>query len=190
MTIDSFSPTRLPDVEFSCSGPLVSGDRSFEILYQSRLVGTRLWVFPADLSIPDAADFIYARDMDTKISHGFARRTLIFETADGPLSLQGPWKSNSDQLFRETGVDLRESHLTIGVVARYAKPIDLCRAVYSGVLFADEAPVNGHFDRIEMIAQRYADELGQRIFFSMRSHGSGHAGSKSPRSQKDPSDAQ
>lgn len=183
--MNSPSEIRLPDVEFSCSGPVVSGDRSFEILYARTDTPSRTWLYPADLSIPDAADFIYTRDRDEKISHGFGGRSLHFNTAHGICSLQGPWKSNADDLFKQTGVDLRKSHLTLGVVARYAKYLDFCRAIYSGVLFADDAPVNGSYDRIEKIAQRYADELGQRIFFSMRSHGGGYASSKIPSSQKD-----
>ena len=64
---------------------------------------------------PDCGSYVYVEGGPD--SDGFGGRTLRFELVTGEvLELKGPWHSNSEALFAATGVDVRDKHLTFGVV--------------------------------------------------------------------------
>lgn len=111
---------------------------------------------------------------------GFGGSTLTFHLENGTtLSLQGPWKSNSDSLFQSTGYDIRDQHLTYGAVGlgRIYKN-NICYLL--DIIYCDHQPVIGIFDRIKIIAQEYANKLQQTIYYFNQSNGGSSCGPVDP----------
>jgi len=130
----------------------------------------------------NAGDNVYVEG--AKGSDGFGGATLGFPLVDGStLKLTGPWKCNSQDLFVDTGVDVRDRHYTRGIIARhringlswYAPDF------YVSVLHLDETPVVGRFDRIPEACQSLANEIGGRLFYGVISKGGASAGSRDPK---------
>lgn len=117
-------------------------------------------------------------------SNGFGGRTLTFELVDGSsVALKGPWHSNSGALFANTGVDLRDKHLTCGIVALKRTCGRLSRHEpdeYDEVLHYDIEPVVGAFDRIEAIAKKEASMRHRPVFYAFVSASGGCSGQVQP----------
>ncbi len=135
----------------------------------------RIWLYAVQ---ENSGDNVYVWADDPK-SDGFGGRMLTFSLEDGEeLNLRAPWQSNTDALFRETGVDLRDKHRTFGVVSldRGSTGSPRYDTVMLGVIWRDEAPVVGAFDRVKLLAQKMADEMGRRLFYYARSQGGSSCG--------------
>jgi hypothetical protein len=113
---------------------------------------------------------------------GFGGAEFEFTLADGSVfKSKGPWKSGSEGLLEETGVDLTKLHLTRGIVALRREPGSYGQAdIYFDVLHVDEVPVVGLFNRIDFLAQTLANELGREVCWSTVSNGGGCASRTSP----------
>ncbi len=143
--------------------------------------GERRWLVP-DSEAP--ADNIYVEDLNPDSSEGFGGATLSFGLVDGEtLALKGPWHSNSEALFKATGIDIRDKHRTQGIVALKREHLQ-GRTEYDEVLYQDEAPVIGTFHRVDAIAQRLADELGQPVYYAVKSAGGGTSSRRDPTKQE------
>ena len=137
----------------------------------------RTW-FIADQE--DAGDNVYVCDLrqNAPRSDGFGGSTLHFTLVDGSvIAAKGPWHSNSNACFKDTGIDTRDKHRTWGVVSRSRKQVGY-DTIMEDVLYKDESifGVVGHFDRIERIAQEFADKLGCDITFHRQSAGGSSTG--------------
>jgi hypothetical protein len=133
-----------------------------------------------------AADNIYVDG--GRGSQGMAGRTLTFPLSDGgAIELQGPWKTSAGALLKDTGVDLRDTYTSQGIVARFKEHSTSFYGAdfYIGVLHHDQRPVVGSFDRVEKIAQRLANERGERLFLAFRSKGGGCAKTVQPQGEND-----
>lgn len=161
--------------QFTIHGPMISAsgdaaERKYR-LYTGN--AGRRWVV-ADQE--DAAENIYADGGPG--SRGMAGRTLTFDLVDGgSVDFIGPWKSGPDGLFKETGVDVRNTHHTKGVVAfdikhgkEWCSPSD-----YIDVQHFDEQPVIGAYDRVRQIAQEIANKSGRPVHYAFVSKGGGSA---------------
>jgi len=113
---------------------------------------------------------------------GFGGATLLFELEDGTVdSVKGPWHSNSDALLADTGYDITKLTLTRGIVAKNKIITDCWKEdEYTGVLHYDEEPTLGSYHRILDIAQNFANQLNQDIYYAMVSTGGGTSGTKHP----------
>ena len=112
-------------------------------------------------NLPNAANHIYVSDD----CHGgsFGQR-LSFQLEDGTEEvLIGPWHSNSESLFNDTGIDIRNKHVTLVVVSQ-SRGLNTC----DDVVYIDDAPVVGEFDRGKEIAQRIANQLGGQVYLYSR----------------------
>lgn len=76
-----------------------------------------VWLYPANEKNP--ADHIYMTNnpenttSNEQLFQGFGGATLPMPLENGKTyMLHGGWHSNSEALFKDTGVDLREKHLT------------------------------------------------------------------------------
>lgn len=122
------------------------------------------------------ADNIYFASNSGKHSDGFGGSTLTFILEDGTEErVQGPWHSNASSLFEDTGYNILDKYLTKGIVAKNRMYSVNClyEDVYEDVLHYDEEPVIGEFNRIEKIAQEWANTLGCTIAYGVRSQGGG-----------------
>lgn len=119
---------------------------------------------------PNEADNIYVGyPYDTK-SQGFGGAWIEFKIEDGlTIKLQGPWHTNADDLFKETGYDIRDKYLTFVVISKDSKLIDY-NDVMIDVLYIDDKPQIGHFYRGREIAEKLSKELGIKVWLYSKSH--------------------
>ncbi len=107
---------------------------------------------------PNEADGVYVHNPKDKNSDGFGGATLEFRLDDGSIyAAKGPWKTGPEELFTDTGYDIRDKHATVVVIGR-ARSHDYSRDKYYGqciindVLYQETEPVLGKFDRVKDIA--------------------------------------
>lgn len=133
---------------------------------------------------PNAGDNIYFCNFDPK-SQGFAGRNLHFTLVDGTeIVLPAPWHSNSQALFDDTGVGVRDRCLTFVVIAKERVPSGR-QTIYRGVVYADKEPQVGYFNRGETLAKRLTNQLGVMLYCYSESQG---GSSSSPIYPKEGSD--
>jgi len=88
--------------------------------------------------------------------------------------LRGPWHTNSDALYENTGVDLRDKHLTFVVIGKGRKTHRTRRGwvdKITEVLYQDDKPIVGEFDRGKKLAQSMVNKLKQTVYCYTRSQG-------------------
>lgn len=129
-----------------------------------------VWLVAVDVDNP--AEFVYFHCLRDVNSDGFAGRVLTFKLEDGTeYKAKGPWHSNSDQLFRDTGVDVRDTYKTFGCIGLWRSMDDKCQTTIEDVLYIDDAPTLGLYSRIEKLAQSYADEQTIPVVYYSESSG-------------------
>lgn len=105
-------------------------------------------------------------------SQGFGGATLEFKLKGGlgSIKLVGPWHANSDSMFADTGVDYRNHHLTFGVIGKdqKSKPGYGMQQIITDLVWFDEGPTLGAYDRIETLAKEMSDaaEIPLAYYFS------------------------
>lgn len=137
-----------------------------------------IWLF--DLECDDPGGSIYCHNLRDLHSRGFGGATLQFKLKDGSTyTAKGPWHSNSAALYSRTGVDLRDKHLTCGAISLEREWLDN-ETILKKMLWIGE-PSLGLFSKIEKLAQEFANELNQTVFYYSESHGGSSCGSVSPK---------
>jgi hypothetical protein len=106
---------------------------------------------------------------------GFGGATLKMPLVDGSIfELHGGWHSNSDALFADTGIDVRDKYRTFVVLAmdkEYVKGTD-SQYRFKDVVYRDAAPVIGRFNRYKELINQYPEA---RVYYSS-SHGGNLSG--------------
>ena len=175
----------MKDIEFSISGPMICGQYEAEIRRYKKLKGKKTtWYVSTDIN---AADNVYACPDEEQNRpgyggfRGFGGATLSFELEDGIIDqVTGPWHSNSHSLYADTGYDIRDKNITQGIIAKNRVGKDFYNSVYSDILHYDEIAVIGLFNRIEDMAQEFADKLDREVYYAVKSNGGGSSGTKKP----------
>jgi len=112
---------------------------------------------------------------------GFGGAVLSFTLEDGTIEHhKGPWHSNSDALFEDTGYDVRDKHETFVVVSEGREYLPNQGWNMLNILYKDEQPEIGRFKRGEEIAQRFANELDKQVFLYCVTPGGSSCGSVKP----------
>lgn len=133
----------------------------------------RRWLYNDE--IVDAGDAIYVEGGPN--SRGFGGSTLAFPLlAGGTLSLKGPWHSNSNALFADTGVDLRNRRLVWGCIGR-RREYHNDQSATCDLLWFDREPIEGPLDRVEQLAARMSDERGEALYYFWMTRGCSTSGS-------------
>ena len=107
----------------------------------------RGWLIPVD--VPNRADYIYCTDSNNwdNAGEGFGGNTLKFKLDTGDeFFLRGGWHSNSNSLFQDTGIDIKNEHYTHIVTVVTSKD-----GVTKEVVYDEEGWVLDDFDRVEDI---------------------------------------
>ena len=128
-----------------------------------------------------AADNIQVSD--GKPGNGYYGHTMVFNLEDGSTAeFIGLWHTNSDALFKDTGLDIRNKHATkviIAEVAEYAKGDH--RPTLSGIVYEDKDFEEGTFNRGTDLAEIFADKLNKPVYYYVMTGGGAHSGWKSPK---------
>ena len=94
------------------AGFLACEDIEKEVFVRYIGKGGRIWL----VGVTEPSNNIYVDGCPG--SQGFGGSTLTFKMVDGSeVQLKGPWHSNSEALFYETGVDVRGLHKTFVVIS-------------------------------------------------------------------------
>lgn len=156
-------------VLFSVSQPLICAVAEAEAhKYNYIKKGNATYFWAAD--VENSGDFIYCAFPDDKT--GFAERILSFETLAGEvIHVAGPWHSNPQYLFEETGIDLRNKCYTFGIIAEERITVDYYTDYYDKVHLTENTWQLGTYDRIEALAKEYANLYGKPMYFASVSIG-------------------
>lgn len=176
--------TKLVKILFSIYGPMRSGQGELEARTYKKIEGKRgIWYVAVQENCGDNVYFADKHPAPNAYFQGFGGATLTFKLEDGTEDhVKGPWHSNSGSLFEDTGYDVRDKYLTRGIIAKNREFSKDSRGgdIYTDVLHYDEAPVLGAFERIDKMAQQFANDLKCEIYYAMKSDGGGSSGTKQP----------
>ena len=135
----------------------------------------RIWLVAVQ---DNPADNIYVEGGPN--SDGFGGATLTFKLEDGrEVRLKGPWHSNSNALFEDTGMDIRNQHETEGAIGTDREYIEN-RLIIKNCLYVDKGAVVGEFDRLGKLAQAFADDMRIPVVCYSASRGGSSCGFKWP----------
>lgn len=136
---------------------------------------------------PDAAANIYVAADPEELKpgyrgfQGFGGRTLTFKLVDDTeLKLKGPWHTNSQDLFNNTGVDVRDKNYTFVVISRDRKSGKNYESIMVDVLYMDDGPQLGYFHRGDSLARQWAQHLGVPVYCFSQSSGGSSCGQVKP----------
>jgi len=106
---------------------------------------------------------------------GFGGATLRFKLEDGSIfEAHGPWHSGSDGLFKDTGIDIRNTHRTfvvLGMVRDYYGS-GYGRTIIRDVVYKDTVPTLGRYDRYKELIRAHP----QALVYYMSSKGGSSCG--------------
>jgi hypothetical protein len=140
----------------------------------------RLWLFPSDgdPSLIHIEADLQENKPGYRGSRGYGGAIVSFTMEDGTIiKLQGPWNSNADALYEDTGVDLRYNHETFVVIGkRICYDRNKLFGTITDVVYIDDKPKRGSFDRYKEIGQKIANKLGIPVFYYMKSYGGALSG--------------
>lgn len=139
------------------------------------------WYVPAN---GDTTPILYHNRRDVN-SRGFGGRTLKIrvvnhldpDAADAiqEVDLQGPWSGNSAALFEQTGLDYTQMYLTWGCIGKkrsyQGNAGGASRTVIEDLVYFDDQPTRGPFNRIERLAKQLSDEMGVPLAYWETSYG-------------------
>lgn len=152
---------------------------------------------------PNSADDIYVtNDHKNSGGEGFGGSTLSMPLINGKsktshFMLHGGWKSNSDSFFEDTGIDIRGKHRTFGAVGTglewkncncVVNPI-FQHEFITGIKHIDMKAKIGKFNRIELIAQNFANRLKKPVVYYSQSEGGSVRGWANPKTRSNKHDA-
>jgi len=128
----------------------------------------KVWLVPLN----ESPGNIYCDPKDSN-SNGFGGSILKFQLEDGTIhEAKGPWHSNPDSLFEHTGIDLRNYHMTFGVIAdKIECNYKTMEYTATGIYYKDEQLTIGKHSRIKDLSKYYANLLGKRISYFAKSEG-------------------
>jgi hypothetical protein len=118
-------------------------------------------------------------------SQGMAGRTCRFDLEDGThYDSIGPWMGGAEQLFAETGVDLRDRYAVRLIMCRrveYPKNGYYIRPDMLDVVHYEEDFVEGRVERGRELSQEIANKLGEKLYYFIETAGGSSAGWISPK---------
>jgi len=137
------------------------------------------WFIPLQ---DNPADNIYMDDPNNLKSDGFGGRIVNFELENGKVYLaHGPWHSNADSLFKDTGIDVRGLCLTQVVLGTGGVEYQGGHSFkVKDVIYQEDEYKLGSFDRGKELAQEYANKLNKTVHGWVQSKGGGHGVTKKP----------
>ena len=122
------------------------------------------------------ADHIYCTPLPQEGYQGMAGATLTFHLPnDLTEDVKAPWATNSSGLYKDTGIDIRDQHLTKGVIS-----VERDKSILKTLLHKDLNWSKGPHNRIETLAQYYANLLNRTLFYFCKFYGGSSLGPIKP----------
>ena len=129
---------------------------------------------------PNAADNIYFHNPQDTESEGFAGATLTFPLVDGGEYIaKGPWHSESEGLFKDTGIDVRKTCLTFVVLSR-GMTFNWPQQIMRDVVYKDTKWTLGTFGRYKELITAYPEA---NYYYSASQGGSSSGPTRQERKQ-------
>ena len=163
-------------VDFSIYGPTISGQGEAQSKVFRKVVGKRgTWYVAIQ---ENSEDNIY---VVTNNKDGMAGATLKFTLEDGSVEdVHAPWHSNGEDLFRDTGIDVRgQSYHTyvISLGKHRSEGTSWSRPdVHTEVLECASEPILIGHEEIKERAKKFAQQFKQKVWVSYKGLGGGCAG--------------
>jgi len=137
---------------------------------------------------PNAGDNIYSHKHDPQWRtrspsfSGFGGATLKFPLVDGTVyEARAPWHSNAVAMLADTGIDLRQTHLTFVAIGKGVKRVPRSmHGIVTDVLYKDDKPSIGYFKRGDYLAAKLAKEHNCEVFVFVQSQGGSSSGFRNP----------
>lgn len=123
----------------------------------------------------NAAENVYVTAFSNaeRRGEGFGGNTLELPLVDGgTFKLHGGWHSNSDALFKDTGVDVRATYYSQVVLSLGRKSNGQIHGVLTDVIYVEEQPIMGIYDRYKEVMATYPEAN----FYIHETHGGGSSG--------------
>lgn len=98
------------------------------------------------------------------------------------LELQGPWGSNTESLFQDTGYDIRDRIKSWGCIGRGRSwdkgnnPNATSRTIIEDLVYFDTEPQHGKYDRIQKLAEQLSNERQETLFYYQETFGGSSSG--------------
>jgi hypothetical protein len=125
---------------------------------------------------PNAGENVYYHNpANDATSQGFGGSTLHFTLTDGSIyAAKGPWHGGAEGVFRDTGIDVRDTYYTFVVLGMKREHVGsgYGRTVIRDVIYKDAAPTLGRFDRYKEFIRAYP----QALVYYMSSKGGSSCG--------------
>lgn len=116
-----------------------------------------------------------------KAGQGYGGDTVKLPLLDGSVfELKGGWHTNSEHLLRETGMDIQDQHHTLVCIGLKRGKDKYPHYGVADVLYCDEEPTLGRFNRGDLIGQAFADGLNRPVYCGSQSLGGGSYGWRWP----------
>ena len=157
-------------MDYTIEGYQIKRDRR-ELIYR-KVVGKSgiVWVYP--INVENKAEMIHCRKPGDYKSNGYGGSTITFLLEDGTeLKLQGPWHSNCEAFYEDTGIDIRDTHYTFVVISKNRTTDSYYKWIMQDVIYIDEKPTLGKFDRGEDMAKELVKKLGHPVYLYAESSG-------------------
>ena len=129
-----------------------------------------VWLVP---TCANPAQWVHYHNPKDTRSDGYGGRTLTFSLEDGTVyHARGPWHTNADSLFKDTGLDIRNTHLTFVVLSKAVDHDEQYNRIMVDVVHIDEKPTEGSFDRYKELARLHPEAK----FYYSEWHGGSSSG--------------
>jgi hypothetical protein len=125
-----------------------------------------------------AADDIWMHNPNNQ--NGLKGDTRRFDLNPGSsIEVKGPWNRSASELYKATGIDIREKH---------AVKLKVTRIVGGVLLYQDHDWVEGSAESSRDIAQQMADDQGVRVQAEIVTAGGDVVFILNPKNESDPGD--
>lgn len=157
-----------------CSKILTNLDDSNMLNVYTKVVDQKgiVWLYANNRANP--GDHIFMDDPNDLDSQGYGGNEVRFILEDNSVYIaKGPWHSNSEHFYEETGIDLRDKHLTyvcVSVGLEFDPTNQL--PVFLEVLHLDDEPTVGRFERYRDIAAKFPNDA--RYYYSRSAGGASY----------------
>ncbi len=162
----------LKDREFNICGPMISAQHEASSKIYNRVISKKgtTWYY---LEGPGAASNIYKI---SKNKNGMGGAKIKFQTKEGVFEETGVWNVSSEYLFRDTGIDLRNTHIYSYAISLQAESTGSYSPYKLKHVLVAEYNKIGNGKEAREKAKELSKKFNQKVFLIEKTAGGGSAG--------------